>query len=195
MSVIFGIKEADRIIIAGDKRGTSKKGEFISDEIQKIIPINEHLCIASAGNVSISNVIIRIAKERENKDELVVEDLLEIIESFYKEIVEKKCETLYRFPFYSLIAGRGKDGDGHLYNAGKFKNRFDYKEVTMALYSPPDASNDECNRIFVKNYKLYHKEFYKKTVKEISQISNTVSNDGHCWIYDFRTQTGKISEF
>lgn len=94
-----------------------------------------------------------------------------------------------------LIAGKGKDGKNHLYNAGKFTGGFVYKEVPMALYPPKNASQDECNKIFMKNYCVIKTEFWKKTVKEISQLSDLVSPTGECWIYDFDTCIGRIIEF
>ena len=53
MSVIFGIKENNRIIIAGDKRGSSIDGKTLSDDLDKVLMINDHLAFSSAGNVSI----------------------------------------------------------------------------------------------------------------------------------------------
>ena len=40
MSVIFGIKENNRIIIAGDKRGSSIDGKTLSDDLDKVLMIN-----------------------------------------------------------------------------------------------------------------------------------------------------------
>ena len=37
MSVIFGIKENNRIIIAGDKRGSSIDGKTLSDDLDKVL--------------------------------------------------------------------------------------------------------------------------------------------------------------
>ena len=42
MSVIFGIKENNRIIIAGDKRGSSIDGKTLSDDLDKVLMINDH---------------------------------------------------------------------------------------------------------------------------------------------------------
>lgn len=49
MSVIFGIKENNRIIIAGDKRGSSIDGKTLSDDLDKVLMINDHLAFSSAG--------------------------------------------------------------------------------------------------------------------------------------------------
>lgn len=195
MSVIFGIREEDKIIVTGDKRSSSIEGNFISDDMQKVVTVNEHLCIAFGGNASIQNAILKNVESTDNKETLLVEDLLDIINLFYQKIIENQCDVIYGYPFYCLIAGKGKDGKGHLYNAGKFKNGFAYKETPMALYPPADADIGECNAIFVKNYKLHHKDFYKRTVREIAQISSVVSSTGNCWIYGLGTHKGQISEF
>lgn len=194
MSVIFGIKEKKEIIIAGDKRICDISGKFISDEKQKVIAINAHLCIASAGNIAIQQAIINDVEASGNKDNLLVEDLLDIIDSFYKRVVERQCDSIYNLPFYCLIAGKGKDGKGYLYNAGRFKSGFCYKEVSMALYPPADVKAD-CNQIFVKNYKLYHKDFCRRTVVEISNVSNVVSPVGDEWIYNIALGKGRFIEF
>lgn len=46
MSVIFGIKEKEVIIVAGDRRASAIDGAFISDEMQKVVAINDWLCMA-----------------------------------------------------------------------------------------------------------------------------------------------------
>lgn len=50
MSVIFGIHEADRIIIVADNRTTNKDGEIVSDDSKKLYQIHSGLCIAMAGH-------------------------------------------------------------------------------------------------------------------------------------------------
>lgn len=194
MSVIFGIKEKEVIIVAGDRRASAIDGAFISDEMQKVVAINDWLCMASAGSVAIEKAIIKDIEASGNKDNILVEDLIYIIESFYAKVVEKQCDSIYNLPFYCLIAGKGRDGKGYLYNAGRFKNGFDYKEVPMALYSPADAKVD-CNQIFVKNYKLHHEDFCKRTVCEISKISNIVSSVGNEWVYNIVLGKGELIEF
>lgn len=59
MSVIFGIKEKEVIIVAGDRRASAIDGAFISDEMQKVVAINDWLCMASAGSVAIEKAIIK----------------------------------------------------------------------------------------------------------------------------------------
>lgn len=64
----------------------------------------------------------------------------------------------------------------------------------MALYPPADAKVD-CNQIFMKNYKLHHEDFCKRTVCEISKISDIVSSVGNEWIYNIASGKGELIEF
>lgn len=61
MSVIFGIKENNRIIIAGDKRGSSIDGKTLSDDLDKVLMINDHLAFSSAGNAAIEKATVIVA--------------------------------------------------------------------------------------------------------------------------------------
>lgn len=195
MSVIFGIAEKKYIIIAGDKRASSVDGDFISDNEQKVTEINEHLGIATAGNVAIEKAILKIVDDREDRKFIVIDDLIEIIQDFYNKIIENQCDSIFKLPFYCLIAGEGSDGKGHLVNAGKFINGFEAKEVPMALYSPNDVNQDKCNQIFAKNYKFYHAQFCEKTVQEVAELSKIVSATGNKWVYDCSFKKGKMHNF
>ena len=68
MSVIFGIKENNRIIIAGDKRGSSIDGKTLSDDLDKVLMINDHLAFSSAGNAAIEKAISIDLNKATNKD-------------------------------------------------------------------------------------------------------------------------------
>lgn len=195
MSVIFGIVEGKSIIIAGDKRASSVDGVFISDNEQKVTEINEHLGIATAGNVAIEKAILKNVEDRENKEFMVIDDFVEIIRDFYNKVIENQCDSIFNLPFYCLIAGRGSDGKGHLVNAGRFKNGFAAKEVPMALYPPNDLDQDKCNQIFAKNYKLYHTQFCERTVREVAELSKLVSVIGNKWVYECKSGKGRIYNF
>lgn len=195
MSVIFGIVEKNSIIIAGDNRVSSVDGVFISDNEQKVTEINEHLGIATAGNVAIEKAILMNIDDREDKELIVIDDLIEIMKDFYNNVIENQCDSIFKLPFYSLIAGKGSDGKGHLVNAGRFVNGFAAKEVPMALYPPNDVNQDKCNQIFAKNYKLYHAQFCERTVREVAELSQLVSAGGNNWIYDCKSKKGKLHDF
>lgn len=195
MSVIFGIVDNQKIIIAGDKRLSSIDGDIISDDGEKIFVIHEKLAVVSAGNAAIEKAIRDDVKKINDVSNLTTDNLINIMDSFYKRVVDNNCISIYNLPFYCLIVGMGKDGNAHLINAGKFKNGFGSKEVPMALYNPSDTVQDDCNKIFVKNYKLHHKDFCERTVREISKISKIVSPTGNKWEYDITTQKGQLYSF
>ena len=64
MSVIFGIDEKDKLVICGDKRGSSELDSILSDELQKVSVINTHLAFASAGNFAIEKAYCWTLKNR-----------------------------------------------------------------------------------------------------------------------------------
>ena len=120
MSVIFGIKENSRIIIAGDKRGSSVDGKTISDDLDKVLVINDHLAFASAGNAAIEKAISIDLSKATNKDNLSTDDLLDIIRAFYQRVIDTNCNSILSLPFYFLIAGKGRNGNASLISGGKF---------------------------------------------------------------------------
>ena len=185
MSVIFGIKENNRIIIAGDKRGSSIDGKTLSDDLDKVLMINDHLAFSSAGNAAIEKAISIDLNKATNKDCLTTDDLLDIIKAFYKRVADTNCDAILALPFYFLIAGKGRDGNASLISGGNIKGRLDAKDVPMALFPPADS----------KNYKLHNSEFVEKTIKEIANISNLVSPTGNKWIYNIATEKGMLFSF
>lgn len=195
MSVIFGIKENSRIIIAGDKRGSSVDGKTISDDLDKVLVINDHLAFASAGNAAIEKAISIDLSKATNKDNLSTDDLLDIIRAFYQRVIDTNCNSILSLPFYFLIAGKGRNGNASLISGGNIKGRLDAKEVPMALYPPADAKMQECCDCFVKNYKLHNADFSKRTIREISDISHLVSPTGNKWIYSIATAKGTLFSF
>lgn len=195
MSVIFGIVDQGNIIIAGDKRLSSKEGNIISDDGQKVVAINDRLAIATAGNAAIEKAILTDIEKGYDGVNMTTDDLIDIIKDFYKRVLETNCVSIYMLPFYCLIAGIGRDGKAHLVNAGKFKDGFSAKDAPMALYHPADTEQNDCNQIFVENYKLHHDVFCERTVQEISAISKIVSPTGNKWVYDIFSKRGTMYDF
>ena len=191
MSVIFGIKEENRIIIAGDKRGTRIDGETFSDNLDKVITVNDQLAFACAGNAAI---VIDLNK-KENKECLTTDDLLEIINLFYERVKNTNNNAILGLPFYFLIAGKGRGGNASLISGGNIKGNIDAGEVPMALYPPADVEMRECCNCFARNYKFYNAEFVEKTIKEIANISTLVSPTGNKWIYDISEEKGMFFSF
>lgn len=195
MSVIFGIKENNRIIIAGDKRGSSIDGKTLSDDLDKVVAVNDHLAFASAGNAAIEKAISIDLAKATNKNSLTTDDLLDIIKAFYQRVVGTNSNGILSLPFYFLIAGKGRNGNASLISGGNIKGRLDAKEAPMALYPPADAKMQECCDCFAKNYKLHNAEFSERTIKEIADISHLVSPTGNKWIYNIATEKGTLFSF
>ncbi|MDD2980307.1 MAG: hypothetical protein PHN80_10070 [Hespellia sp.] len=195
MSVILGMVEADKIVIAGDMRASTKEGKMISDESAKVNVINTGLAMASAGSLAIENAIMMDVNSQSGKENMTTDRLVELIGNFYKRVVENKIDGIYALPFYCLIAGKGKDSRPHLINAGKFKNGFGAQDVPMALYYPIDVEQDKCNQIFAANYRTCQTEFCERTIRQISEISNVVSPTGSKWEYDILKGKGQLITF
>ncbi|WP_230399274.1 Ntn hydrolase family protein [Novisyntrophococcus fermenticellae] len=195
MSVIFGIREEKRIVLAADKRTSLITGHKVSDEQEKIFEVNKKVAVTCGGNVAIETAIKMEINKQVNKSTMTTDDLVSIIDKFYKNLVEKKCDSIYSHTFYCLIAGTGQDGKSHLVNAGRFQTGFSANEVPAALYQPADADQKECNEIFAKNYYTHHNEFCERTIQEISQISELVSPNGNKWVYNIEDAMGLMYEF
>lgn len=195
MSVIFGIQEDCQVIIAGDKRGSTVKGEFLTDDLDKVLVINEHLAFSSAGNAAIEMAISKDVNMNVNKSLLTTDDLLDIIKSFYKRVEDANLNKILCYPFYFLIAGKGRDGSANLVSGGSVKGHFKAENVPMALYPPADTELQKCCDCFVKNYKLHYPEFVERTIKEISGISRLVSTTGNKWVYDVSKGKGQLYSF
>lgn len=195
MSVIFGIKENQQIIIAGDKRISTADGARIGDHWQKVIPVNDQLAFASAGNGAIEKAIVMDVMKADNVPNMVIEDLCELISAFCQRCEEAHAHSIKQLPFYGIIAGKSREGNGKLVSCGLFKGKFEWKEVPMALYPPSADVHDLCVNSFVRNYKLHHDSFVERTIHEISEISDLVSATGSKWIYDLITQKGYYIDF
>ncbi len=197
MSVIFGIREAGRIVIAGDKRGSKKDGRTYSDNMSKVVAVNEHLAFASAGNAVFEKLISMKAAEVSGKASLTTDDLAEIVQAAYREIRDMRVLDKLKMPstFYFLIAGKSRSGGSSLISGGNFKGSLDAQEVEMILYPPEGADMKQCCELLAKNYKLHHTDFAERTVREISRINPIVSPTGDRWNYDVAMGKGILHSF
>lgn len=195
MSVIFGIIEENRVILAGDTRTSTINNKVLSDECQKILPINEYSCIATAGNAAIGMVVEKEINNFQNNDNMNVSTITEIIKNFYKKVNEVKADTVRLLPFSCLIAGRDENKKLSLVAINVKNGNLDIKSVPAILYPPADVNTKICNTIFAKNLKYNHETFAEQTIKEISSISKVVSPHGHKWVYDFTVGKGKLYSF
>ena len=170
-------------------------GETFSDNLDKVITVNDQLAFACAGNAAIEEAIVIDLNKKENKECLTTDDLLEIINLFYERVKNTNNNAILGLPFYFLIAGKGRGGNASLISGGNIKGNIDAGEVPMALYPPADVEMRECCNCFARNYKFYNAEFVEKTIKEIANISTLVSPTGNKWIYDISEEKGMFFSF
>ena len=52
------------------------------------------------------------------------------------------------------------------------------------LFHPNDCDFQKCANILCKNIKQHPDEFSKYTIREISKMSNLVSDSGNVWMFD-----------
>ena len=195
MSVIFGIKENNCVIIAADKRGSDIDGNLITDECEKITVINDHLAYASAGNAAIEKAIALETKKLASIEKLTTDDLHEVIRSFYNRVQELSIQSILYLPFCCVIAGKGSRNKLSLVSISCFRGVFSANEVPMVLWPPDKSVQQACINSFVSNYHLHHSDFAKRTVYDISCLSKLVSPSGNQWIYNFETDKGEYSSF
>lgn len=194
MSVIFGIKEENAVIIAGDNRGSAKDGRPLTDSLNKVIAINKHLAFASAGNAAIGTAI-QMDVNKINNEEMTTDELLVVIRDFYQRVNDTKAMGILALPFYFLLAGKNMKQEACLFSGGIFNGELNMNEVPMALYPPADVDIQACCNFFAENYKLHHPEFVERTIHQISQISKFVSATGNKWIFNMATGTGTLHSF
>lgn len=191
MSIIFGIKEESEITIAGDKRVTSINGDFLSDDVDKVIVINEYLAFAIAGNNAVKTLIMQDIEKTKDKEKMSSDDLLDLI----------KCHQNAKgirnslLQFSALIAGRNRSNVAVLISCDNSLGYLSELAVEMSLFPPDDAMNEMCCNIFAKNYNMHHSEFVEKTILDVSDISKLVSPTGDKWVYNIKTGKGVLHRF
>lgn len=195
MSVILGIVEGNEVIIAGDKRGSTKNGELISDDIEKVILVNDHLAFAVAGNHSIEVAIKIDIEKAKNREIMTTEDLLNIVTYFYKRVINENIQFILNLPFVILIAGKNNKGIVELRRIQCIRGNFDSKIVPMAIISPADVQQATCDIFFARNYSKNKETFAEMTIKDIANISELVSITGSKWVYSSRTDKGELFRF
>ena len=172
MSVIFGIIEDEIVIIAGDKRGSSKDGAQLTDDLSKVTVVNRHLAFASAGNASIGLALEIDTDKAVNRELMTTNDMLNTIIELYRKFEEAKTGFLLSLPFYFLIAGKSKDNTISLFSGGYINGKLDYLDVPMALYPPADTDMKNCSEIFVKNISFIEVFLSKRLLQKYLQKAN-----------------------
>ena len=195
MSVIFGIKNKDNLVIAGDRRGSTKSGETISDNIKKVKMINNQVAIATAGNAAIEVAITNSIENITDINSLTTDDVVTIISEFYGKVQNAKVSFILSLPFVFIVAGNGKNGHPSLISGVFSKGILSASEVPMVLFHPEDTSQNVCNNIFAKYYHTDYNNFVEKTISDVSKLSNLVSSNGDKWIYSYYSKTGCLLSF
>ena len=185
MTVIFGIKEKDKIILGGDRQITDIRGAVDADERIKIHRVNKCLAIATSGAEAVGKALLLDIKERGKQDVMVTEDVIGVLEDFYFRCKANGNEGILKMPFHAIIAGQGREVENSLISCITKDGEIDAGEQEMMLYPPHDVPQDVCNNIFCNNYVNFRKEFAERTVREIADKSMFVSSCGDEWIYSF----------
>lgn len=196
MSTIMGIKTNNIVILGADKQLSTYDNEFISDNSDKILSINNHLAIACAGNAAIQKAI-EIDIEKMDVEKIIAEDVVEVIYKLFEKLKKVKVKTILSVPSYVIIGGLDKNKNLSLKLFSYKQGKIQCSEVAanMVIVPPNDVSEKKCIDIFVENYRFYTSTMIEKTVSDISDISSVVSKSGNKWVYDNRTKLSKKEKF
>ena len=194
MSVIFGIHEADRITIVGDKREYNSKTNEYNDNSQKVFAIHDQLCIAIAGNNAISMAInLEISKHKVQIGRLLTTtDVTIVIKKFYERLIEKS-PSLLSHPFCCIYGGIDENGKPSLICGTRCKEGYIHNRVSEFIFAPADADTKECNGILIKNYIVLRGDFPKNILREVSEKSKFVSSCGDKWVFNIQKKQGILT--
>ena len=197
MTVLLGAKTEKTVILAGDNRGTNKNTDETQDILEKVHPINNHLCIASAGTLAISEAILMNVNKMVYVDDLFIEDIIETIEKFYDDVQTYHLVKIQKMVASFLIGGMKKDGKTGLFTIHNNSGRVKTEEIStiFTIIPPEDVSINVASTIMIKNVKNHQINFIEQTVQEISEISRFVSPTGDKWIYDAISDTCRMESF
>lgn len=198
MSVIMGIKTNNVVILGADKRLSTYNNEVVSDDSDKILVVNNHLAMTFAGNAAIQMAIeIDINRLETDKQLLYVEDAINILCSLFKRLKMADAKTILSTSSCVIIGGLSKDKSLKLLAFSYVHGDLSWSEVkgNQILFPPKDVSMKKCAEIFIGNFQLYTKIVIEKTVQDISNISDVVSECGNKWIYDNRTHLSEKQNF
>lgn len=190
MSIILGYQDDKNIYILGDKRACNVDGKVISEDSQKVFEVNEHLCFASAGVAVIETILSREISKM-NKNDLYIEDISDLIKSFYKDATDKEIPSIYSIPTSLIIGGMNRNHENGIYSITVRQTKISEKYVPMILFPPADSDVKMCAEILGKNMQKYGSKFAGNTIKEVSDISIWVNDRYDLWIYDKDKNIGK----
>lgn len=195
MSVVFGYVGKDGVYLASDNRITDTEGNFVSDDDIKIEVVNSKTAVAFAGNYVAQNFFLKCYKERPGYQNWFVNDLASNIWAMCDAITKMNMDwakAIANSIACFLVAGKTKDNEIKLFAVTLKKGHIDLKEVPMMLYQPADCDFNKCANILCKNIKQHFKDFPKRTIQEISKLSDLVSDSGNMWMFDIKKNESKF---
>lgn len=187
MSVIFGYVMDEKVYLAADNRMTDAEGKFISDDDIKIEVVNNNTAVAFAGNYGAQSFFMKCYKNMQGYQNWFVNDLASNIYSMCNAIINMNTEwakLIANSNACFLIAGKTIDREAKLFAVTLRKRHIDLKPVPMMLFHPNDCNFQKCANILCKNIKQHPDNFSKYTIREISKMSNLVSDSGNVWMFD-----------
>lgn len=193
MSVILGLRDTTRVVIAGDNRATTKAGNTINDCTEKVIVVNHHLACATAGNCAAGRRLLDKCSVLLNKNTLITDDLVKISKEIQIEFSSFKGGLDMSFAF--LIAGKGNNGKISLIDVRSTKQGFIAVETNGSIIPPTGMNEKECNAILALNQIAYPIDFIEKTIQKIASINSLVSPTGTMWFYDLNSDNSVFSSF
>ena len=120
----MGIKTNNIVILGADKRLSTYQNQFVSDDNDKILVVNNHLALACAGNQAIQKALeMDIDNLGVDKDSLFTDDVIDVINTLYQKFKNADAKMILSFPFYAILGGLDKNNDMKLiaisYNHGQ----------------------------------------------------------------------------
>ena len=125
--MIFGLNTGKKIIIGGDKRGSTKDGRIISDSLQKLSTINNSVCLATAGNASIDSCFKVIINYFRN---WITEENLQV--PLIQKWISQECDKLNNTSLVTLSLHNEDFREGNIVISGDNPVLFDWKNTVIS---------------------------------------------------------------
>ncbi len=200
MTVIMGYKTPDKIYLGADNRTVTLVNDFVRDDANKIVIINNNVAVAFAGYHKTQVIFERMIDRLTSDREFYVEDALQYIKRiywfyklfWYKKFAKEGLSLSSRF----IVAGKNKKGEYCIYVTSILHGKLEKPSLTDRFIFPPhDADAKMCCDIYAINTVNYQSAFMKRTVKDIAKLSKFVSTSGDIWTYDMITGTSTSEHF
>lgn len=198
MTVIIGQKIANKLYLGADNRVCTTEDEFIRDDDNKIVVVNKNVAVAFAGNAGMQLLFEKIIKNQ--KEDIVVEDVLKHLETVYKFsnvlYLIKKYRSALDCASRFIVAGKNRNGEYCMYTMSILNRKLEEPRLVDGFMFPPsDANAKECFEIYNKHIKASDPNFIQNTIKNISKISKVISSSGNIWTYDIATGESSLEHF